>query len=394
MVEACLRKFTANVQGTVAVIFAVTATVVIGAAGMAIDFINASGVRSSLQNSLDGAVLAAAASHVKSEQEAETVIAEYMNSNWSMKYPSLDPQISQTFTDDAVSGTAIVTVPTLVSGVLGFKQMEVRADSTATISNSTLEIAMVIDNSSSMLPHLATLKNALESVVDIVSTQSDSAEISYAVVPYSVYTNVGTSNATASWLSIAAGDVATWKGCVGSRNYPLDLNDSDSTPIPAVVVSNCNPTALLPLTSDASVAKSWINSLQANVDDTYTGAGLIWGWRVLSEDAPFDEAKPYGESQKVIIFLTDARTSMGPSYPKHTNEDNTGDAIWQTQCTNIKAQDILLYTIAFDTEAERVDQLRDCATSSAHAFVADNASELKDAFESIAKRLATVYLSQ
>jgi hypothetical protein len=92
---------------------------------------------------------------------------------------------------------------------------------------------------------------------------------------------------------------------------------------------------------------------------------------VLSEDEPFDEAKPYGESEKVIIFLTDARSGMGPSNPKHNNEDDVADSIWQTQCTNIKAKDIALYTIAFDTGSSQKDKMEECATTSAHAFTAD-----------------------
>src|SRR3712207_7098115 len=47
---------------------------------------------------------------------------------------------------------------------------------------------------------------------------------------------------------------------------------------------------------------------------------LIWGWRALSEREPFTEAKAYGEAQKVIIFLTDAYSTMGPSYPKHNKD--------------------------------------------------------------------------
>jgi Flp pilus assembly protein TadG len=392
--RTCVKRFLQDVEAAVAVIFALVIVVIFGAAGMAVDFINSSGVRTSLQQALDGAVLAAAAARVQNEAEAEAIINKFMTSNWSMKYPNLDAQVSQTLTDDAVSGTATVFVPTLISGVLGFYNIEVSAISTATISNSTLEVAMVIDNSSSMLSHLSTLKKALESVIDILASDTSSAEKSFAVVPYSLYANVGTSNSTKSWLSLAPADAATWKGCVGSRDYPLELNDSDSTPIPAVSVSNCNPTPLLPLTSDTDTVKSWISGLDAKIDDSFTGAGLIWGWRVLSEDEPFTEAKPYGDAQKVIIFLTDARSSMGPSYPKHNNEDDVADSVWQAQCTNIKAQDIALYTIAFEANADRTKQLEDCATSSAHAFSADNSSELKSAFEDIAKKLATVYLSQ
>jgi Flp pilus assembly protein TadG len=92
MIAAKLSKFSKDVRGAVAVIFTLVAVLIIGAAGMAVDFVNASGVRASLQQALDGAVLAAAAAHVETETAAEN-----MTSNWEMKYPSLDAQISQTW---------------------------------------------------------------------------------------------------------------------------------------------------------------------------------------------------------------------------------------------------------------------------------------------------------
>jgi hypothetical protein len=63
------------------------------------------------------------------------------------------------------------------------------------------------------------------------------------------------------------------------------------------------------------------------------------------------------------------------------------------QCTNVKNQGIALYTIAFDTSSHRRQLLADCATSSAHAYTADDATDLKDAFEAIADQIRTPYLS-
>jgi hypothetical protein len=206
--------------------------------------------------------------------------------------------------------------------------------------------------------------------------------------------NIGVSNKNQSWLSFDEADKSKWEGCVGSRDYPLDLDDSDNTPIPAVSGVTCNPIEMLPLTSDVDTIEDWIDDLTTKVDDTYTGAGLIWGFRALSEREPFTEAKPYGDAEKVIIFLTDAYSSVGPSYPKHDNEDDVGDDIWQTQCTNIKAADIRIYTIAFQTGGSQQTALAKCATSSSHAFTAENSSQLKDAFEDIATKLARIYLSQ
>ncbi len=151
---------------------------------------------------------------------------------------------------------------------------------------------------------------------------------------------------------------------------------------------------MLPLTSDVDTIEEWIDDLSTEGDDTYTGAGLIWGYRALSEREPFTEAKPYGEAEKVIIFMTDAYSSVGPSYPKHDNEDDVGEDIWQEQCTNIKAAGITLYTIAFQTGGSQQAMLAECATSTSHALTADNSSQLKDAFEDIATKLARIYLSQ
>jgi len=386
--------YRAAVKGSVAVIFGIMAAVVFGAAGMAVDFINASNVRTTLQHALDGAVLAAASAHVKNDHEAETIITEFMTSNWTEKYPTLDAYVTQSVNDDVVTGTASVQIPTLLTTFLGIYDMDIAVTSSASVSTPTIEVAVVIDNSSSMRPHLRQLQQALTSVVETLAPDGTDPDVTFAVIPYSAYVNIGVSNKNQSWLSFDDADRSAWEGCVGSRDYPLDLNDTGDTPIPAVSAVECNPVEMLPLTSDVDTIEEWIDDLSTEGDETYTGAGLIWGYRALSEREPFTEAKPYGEAQKVIIFMTDAYSSVGPSYPKHDNEDNVGDDIWQDQCTNIKAAGITLYTIAFQTGTDQQTMLAECATSSNHALTADNSSQLKNAFEDIAAKLARIYLSQ
>src|SRR5687767_12926915 len=114
-----IRNYRAAAKGSVAVIMGLTTAVVFGAAGMAVDFINASSVRTSLQQALDSAVLAAASAQVKNEHEAEEIITEFMASNWTEKFPSINADINQSVTDEVVTGTASVQVPTLITGLLG-----------------------------------------------------------------------------------------------------------------------------------------------------------------------------------------------------------------------------------------------------------------------------------
>jgi Flp pilus assembly protein TadG len=253
-------------KGSVAVIFGITAAVVFGAAGMAVDFINASNVRTSLQHALDSAVLAAASARVKNEHQAETIITEFMSSNWTQKYPSLDTYIKQSVKDDVVTGTASVQMPTLITSLLGFYSMDIAVTSSAAMSSPTIEVAMVIDNSSSMKPHLKQLQKALTSVVDTLTPEGTDPDVTFAVIPYSTYVNVGVSNKNKSWLSFAKADKKKWEGCVGSRDYPLDLDDTDDTAIPAVSGVTCNPTEMLPLTSDVDTVNDWIDDLTTEVE--------------------------------------------------------------------------------------------------------------------------------
>lgn len=260
-----IQSYGAAASGSVAVIFGITAAVIFGAAGMAVDFINASSVRTSLQQALDSAVLAAASAQVKNEHEAEEVITEFMASNWTEKYPNIDAEIKQSVTDEVVTGTASVQIPTLITGLLGINSMDIAVTSSATISTPTIEVAMVIDNSSSMKTHLNQLQRALTAVVDTLAPDGTDPDVTFAVIPYSTYVNVGLSNKNQSWMSFAEADKTAWEGCVGSRDYPLDLDDSDDTPIPAVSGVTCNPTEMLPLTSDADTVKEWIEDRKSVV---------------------------------------------------------------------------------------------------------------------------------
>jgi Flp pilus assembly protein TadG len=390
-----VRRFFGNTSGSVAVILGIVATVMVGAAGIAVDFVNASYIRTSLQHALDSAVLAASSSHVETDSEAEALIHEYMDSNWKQKFPTLAVDIKPKLGKDNITSDATTEVPTLLMGILGIKDIAIRVSSTATATESTIEVAMVIDNSSSMQSNLTLLKNSLLAVTETLDS-SLSTNVEYAIIPYSVYVNVGTSNKNKSWLSFSGVDKKSWTGCVGSRDYPLELEDSGSTAIPTVTTSLCNPTELLPLTSNVSKVEDWISNLKAEVDDTYMASGLIWGVRTLSERDPFDEGTPDGEAQKILIFLTDGRSTFGPSYPKHESEDTVGDAveIVSAQCTNAKNQGITIYTVAFGAAEDGEAMLRDCATSTAHAYVADSAGDLVTAFAAIAAKLSTVYLSE
>jgi hypothetical protein len=68
----------------------------------------------------------------------------------------------------------------------------------------------------------------------------------------------------------------------------------------------------------------------------------------------------------------------------------------QAICTAIKADKIVVYTVGFQVGAEVGAEafLRACATDNSKAYIAANATELKDAFKAIGKEIAKLRLSK
>lgn len=119
------------------------------------------------------------------------------------------------------------------------------------------------------------------------------------------------------------------------------------------------------------------------------------GWYTLSPNFnrvwPDDsDAMAYNakDNLKVLVVMTDG--SFNTWF-----EDGIGDSYAQGRalCSNIKNEDILLYTVAFRAPADAEAFLRGCANGPGHYFETTTGSALRQAFEEIAKRLRSLRLS-
>lgn len=180
----------------------------------------------------------------------------------------------------------------------------------------------------------------------------------------------------------------------------------------------CDSQPITALTNVQSTILSDINNMQAR---GYTNIhhGIMWGWRTLSPELPFDEGKPYDEPYhaKVMIVMTDGANTF-PDTPTHNGSwyssygfyepDNrlgasSGSTWGLTQamngktaeaCQNAKAAGIIIYTIAFDiSDSDTVEMLANCATSGAHALTIDSGDALISAFEAIAHDINRLRIS-
>ncbi len=194
----------------------------------------------------------------------------------------------------------------------------------------------------------------------------------------------------------------TWNGCVGSRTDPFHTDpDYKGNKIPGIMNTSCG-TEALELSSDMVAVQARIDSLTAT-GNTYIPAGLIWGWRMLDPDQPFGNlTNSQTDRKRALVLMTDGANTVRLATPYHYSDTQmteraAADALTLELCQGIKDEGIDLYSVAYKLEsadAATTQMVKDCATSSATFFQADNAAELEKAFKDIALSLYEVRLSK
>ncbi len=447
--ETITRVWT-NTDGSVAITFGFMSILLLSSVGIAVDASRALSIREALQSDLDSSLLSAAAGAGKTGDSVQAVIEKVFGANWRAKHGVPTVALSVEDGADKVTVIANVDVPTVLMGLVGFETMPVTAKAVVNKGGSDVEIALVLDTTASMTGDpLSQLKSAATDMIDtLYATASAASHVKVAVVPFAQYVNVGLANRNQNWISVpndssntsevcyATRDVTgssncrteyytyyndgkpveasyetcdyeygpeynkcemqtstqTWYGCVGSRNYPLNVKDESYSldKIPGVMNTYCS-TEILPLSSDEAVLKQRISELAAS-GETYIPAGLAWGWRVLSKEKPYDEGAPYAHMtnekklRKLLVLMTDGANTKSPTYPTHDGADAvTSDHLTVELCNNIKATGIEIFTVAFNVDDESVlDQMKGCASDISKFFTADSGEQLNAAFGQIA----------
>ena len=203
----------------------------------------------------------------------------------------------------------------------------------------------------------------------------------------------------------------------------------------------CDSRPITTLTNDSAAVKTQINALYAKGDTNLVG-GIMWGWRTISPNGPFNtqttaataignrNAKPYQNTTgstavtnvKYMILMTDGMnhwanisSSSDPNSSAYSNLGFYGngrlgstnvnnyrdlmDAKTLAACTNIKAKGIQLFTVGFSTSDSPIDDdgkalLQQCATNSNMSFIAPDGNTLIADFESIARQMSGLRLTQ
>ena len=257
-----IRKLWADRRGSYSITFGLTGLILAVAAGGTTDMMRFLDARAKLQDAVDAAALIVATQHKNdgstSDSTGDTAKArDLLEKTFSSKYGTLGTVVATT-TASSLTLTADVSMDTYFLKISGLDTLTTTARSTAAWSVSSLEIALVLDTTASMLESskLTNMKSAAASMIDTISSKASATySVKFGLVPFSNFVNVGPSNATAGWIdqggnsrsstydayfSEKADRLAiftklgkTWPGCVETRPAPYDVDETTpSTALP------------------------------------------------------------------------------------------------------------------------------------------------------------------
>lgn len=406
MFKTIAKKYRKNTSGNVAVMFGAAAFVLVGGLALGVDVTNAYYAEQRLQQTTDAVALLAAKDKSLDTDEKLQAAAQAL---YDATYPGqtgVRIEIDNIRRDgDQVIIDATNNIDTYFGGIFNRRTLDIGVTSTATFTQRSIDVALVLDTTGSMGQRVAgdpsgvtkiqSLKTAANGLVDTLEG-SGASKVRLSVVPFAQYVNVGQTHARAQWLDLDNNLETQWTGCVGSRVNGFDeTSTSAGGPIPAAVGATCG-SALQPMTDDYNALQTSINNLTAR-GLTYIPSGITWGWRTLEGELPTQVADAPNDTvhKKVMVIMTDGENTRSKSGLAH-NGRSLANANRKTAdlCNSVKGDDIEVYTIGYSlTNQETIRLMQDCASDADNYFDARTAADLNRAFQAIGSELDVLRIS-
>ncbi|NJL07533.1 MAG: VWA domain-containing protein [Methylacidiphilales bacterium] len=412
-------RFWRSESGNVAVIFTLAAIPAIGLIGASVDYGRRSHALSQMQIAVDSAALALSKlPNTTPKAEIEAKAEQYFNANF--KEPSVSGvQLTVAPGKGILSLSATATMTPQVTILSSVSSMYLSASATVKWGTSKLEVALALDNTGSMSSSskLIKLKQATTNLLTTLKAAAkNDGDVKVAIIPFATVVNIGTGYKNEPWMRWDSTETkaknvtkSNWTGCVLDRDKSGDYDVTDASPSSSVKASLFVPSVSSPCGSLASMiplSYDW-TALQDKVDDmnatgnTNVTIGLEWAWHALSTKAPLMEGGTSTTEvpiEKVIVLLTDGDNTENrfcknsPSWPSTSCSTSTIDTRTKLACTNVKNDDITIYTVRVIDGNKTL--LKDCASHPSKYFEVTNSAELITVFDTIAGNLVNLYLSK
>ena len=408
-----ISKFLSDRRGNIAMITALAFLPLLGAAGLAVDYVNLSRERTNLQAIADAAVLMAGGVSLDDEDVARREVDRYLSSlayadelHWDVSLVDGELQLS---INRAIPLriASVFNAPTAEIGVNSF------AKQARSVGRGGLELALVLDVSNSMKNRMPEMKLAANRLIDeIYGTEATLPNVRVSLVPFSGRVNFadygwdwmadqsGRSVATAqprdpkkdAFVPSAAALCSGWRS---GTNGETDASPAvEKLPVFSGPHETCPQSKMIALTESRATIQAGINALTNN-HGTSTQVGLLWGWRSLSPDwqghwfadnadlpLSFDETPG-----KHVVIMTDGKNN--PKQAGDTQTEEQVNAQLLRQCQAMREDGYTIYAVTYYMNGTLTDLYSACTGTSDQVYDANSAIELSAAFADIGGSLVT-----
>lgn len=418
-----------DTSGAVAVIFGLSAMVLLTMIGVALDASRAYNISSRIQNVLDAAALAAA-KKLSLEEGSNTEVQQAALNHLEMQQSQFkiwgaipsNPNVTIDRAKSAVSMSVDVTMSSIAGSLSSLlPQIAFTPTATAIYEVKRVELAMVLDITGSMnwsgsdgKPKLDGLKEAAEDIIKVLSNTTTAAGlVRVGLVPYSASVNAG------PYFDAVTHD-GSGDTCVVERSGSYAYTDNSpgggahlgTSDTSVQGYYSCPDSSVVPLTdiNNATQRNFLIDRVKAlaAVGGTAGHIGAAWGWYMVSPNwsgiwPSASVPKPYSPTvTKAVLLMTDGDFNSaygngggGLGSSARTDVLVPGSSPYQAKqlCDNMKAAGIRIYSVAFMAPIAAESLLKDCSGES-NFYDASNTTQLKAAFRDIASKLTSLKLSQ
>lgn len=446
-----LRQFWRDEGASLALTFAMVMPLLVPIMGAVIDHSRLVSAKQHLQKSVDSATLAAAS--LTQNEPAKEVIEGFIQSNLAssgIPFDELKIEVKEKRTAyfRQVDVKATASLDTSLLAMAGLPEMLISVETTALEQINHVEVALVLDISSSMNgSRIKNLRTASKQFVETLINGSQAGQMSVSVIPYG-----GTVKLPDSFFSLVTHDAEfspdnidytievpsrreDWNGCLemhADEITEIDIKAASLGVLPDFTVWNrnndwCPPddeaTALFHST-DKEELLDLLDDFDTDIlsDGTGTDVATGWGVRALdpvwrgrlgnaSGDTTLPRAFDDQLNTKILIVMTDGGiTNQKRPYedweagvdPRHVPSGATASLTtgreardgFQELCDYAKRNGIQVYTIAFQVNSGRnLDELAQCASSKSN-FYDVKTLNISAAFEGIAARVNPLRISR
>ncbi len=209
--RAVVRRFAADENGNIAVIFAIVLVPLLSFVGAAIDYSRANNARTAMQAAADSAALMVSKDLATGIITSDQITAK-ANAYFKALYTNTDVTgvtVAATYTAKDAKGNSTVDVSTAGSiatnfmKVAGYPNLALSSGSTAKWGGTRQRVAIALDVTGSMNfeGKMDAMKKAAKSLIDTLKAMSSSNDDVYvSIVPFAQFVNVGVANKNADWI--------------------------------------------------------------------------------------------------------------------------------------------------------------------------------------------------